>query len=152
MLRVSPHRIKDHIHRIDELLESLCLVVHDSFSAKASYIVQIGGGGSREHMNTGLPGQLYGLRSNVARGPMDEQCLPSLRVGIVEEHLPGCDPDDRSRGRLDRIQALWFVRHHPSRRKRIFGIRPGPLLAPGSVHVVANLEPGDVRADRFDDS
>jgi hypothetical protein len=82
LLRVSSNGIKDNINSSQRLLESVPFIVHNSFSTQTSDVVQIGGGGGRDYLKTSLLGQLYGVRANVARGPMDEYGLPRRYVGI----------------------------------------------------------------------
>jgi hypothetical protein len=66
-------------------------------------------------MNASLLGQLHGVRANVARSAMDEHGLPGGDVGILEQHLPSRDRDNRSRRCLDEAQGLWFWRDPPGR-------------------------------------
>ena len=103
-------------------------------------------------MKANLLGQLYGVSANVACGAMDKYGLPGGYVGIIEEHLPSRDSYNRSRGRLDEVQSLRFLRHLFGRRQRIFCVCPGELLVCCPVYFVASLEPRDFRSDRFDDS
>src|SRR5262249_32950270 len=103
-------------------------------------------------MKASLLGQLYGVRANVARSAMDEDGLPGGDVGILEQHLPSRDRDNRSRRRLDEAQSLWFGRHHSGRRHRIFRICAAELLIRGPVDFVAERESRNVRSDPFDDS
>src|SRR5262249_53210747 len=151
LLRIASDRIKDNIHAGHRLLESLRSIVHDRFSAQTSDVVQISGAGGRDDMKAGLRGQLYGVRADVARSAMDEDGLPGDDVGILEQHLPSCDRDNRSRCCLDEAQGLWFWRHHSGRRQRIFRVCPIELLVRGPVDFVAESESRYVRSDTFDD-
>src|SRR5262249_5617161 len=91
LLRVASDGIKDDIHSSQRLLESILFVVHNSFSTQASDVVEIDRGCGRDHMKARELRQLYGVRTDVARGSMDEYGLPSSYTGVVEKHLPGRD-------------------------------------------------------------
>src|SRR5690349_18420445 len=103
-------------------------------------------------MKASLAGQLCGVSANVACGPMDKYGLSGGYVGIIEEHLPSRNSYNWSRGRLDEVQGLWFLRHHSGRRQRIFCVGPSELLVCCPVYFVAELESRNFRADCFDDS
>src|SRR5207245_4890587 len=91
LLRVSSHCVKDNIKPSQRLFQSLLFIVHNSFRAQRSDVIQIGRSGSGDYMKASQFGQLYGVSANVARGPVDEYALPGGYVGVIEEHLPGRD-------------------------------------------------------------
>src|SRR5262245_5369250 len=103
-------------------------------------------------MKAGLRSQLYGVRANVARSTMDEHGLPGDDVGILEQHLPSRDRDNRSRCCLDEAQGPWLWRHPSGRRQRIFRVCPTELLVRGPVDFVAELKSRNVCSDPYDDS
>ena len=90
--------------------------------------------------------------ANVARSAMNQHGLPGGDVGILEQHLPSRDGDNRNRRGLDEAQGLWLWRHPSGRRHRIFGVCPAELLVRGPVDLVAELESRNVGPDTFDDS
>ena len=53
--------------------------------------------GCRDDVRAGPFGQLYGECADVARSSMDQYCLTSHHVAILEQHLPGGDGDNWSR-------------------------------------------------------
>src|SRR5262247_3994874 len=98
-------------------------------------------------MKPSLLGQLYGVRAHVARSAMDEHGLAGGDVGILEQHLPRRDRDNRSRRCLDEAQGRRFWRYPSGRRHRILRIGPTELLVRGPVDFVAELESRHVRSD-----
>ena len=96
--------------------------------------------------------QLYGVRTDVARGPMDEYRLPSSYAGVVEEHLLGRDCHDWSLGRFDEVQRFRFLRHHLGKRECIFRVGSAELLVCCPAYLVANVEYRNFGPDSFDNS
>lgn len=103
-------------------------------------------------MNAGLLGHLYGVGANVSRRPMDKYGLAGSYLTILEEHLPSRDSHNWSRGRLDEVQCLRFLRHPLGRRQSIFCICATELLVCCPVYLIAELETRNIRSDSFDNS
>src|SRR5262249_61427794 len=103
-------------------------------------------------MKATLRRHLDGVRADVARSAMNQHGLPGGDVGILKQHLPSRDRNNRNRRGLDEAQGRWLWRHPSGRRHRIFGVCPAELLVCGPVDLVAELESRNVGPDAFDDS
>src|SRR5262245_65978847 len=91
-------------------------------------------------MKATLLRHLDGVRADVARSAMNQHGLPGGDVGILEQHLPSRDRDNRNRRGLDEAQGRWLWCHPSGRRHRIFGVCPTELLVRSPVDLVADLE------------
>src|SRR5215471_5446348 len=78
-------------------------IIQNSFSAQGCNVSLIPGGCGRDHTEPGLPGQLDGVTANISCSSMNEDDLPGGYLAIFEQHLPGGDSRNRSRGRFNEI-------------------------------------------------
>src|SRR5688572_6569741 len=96
--------------------------------------------------------QLNGERSHAAGTRVDEDSLPFLDVGALDQNLPGGQPHQRDGRGLFHREVPWLRGHIRFVHGDELGERSDPILMRPAIHFVARLEPSHAPPDADNDS
>ena len=96
--------------------------------------------------------QLNGERPHAAGTRVDEDSLPLLQVGALDQHLPGGQPHQRDGRGLFHGEVLRLHGHIRFIHGNELGERPDPILMRPRIDLVARLEPPHAPSDPDDNA
>lgn len=141
-------KVEHQIDRIDDLFETLVLVVDRLIGSELTHENHVlGGNGCRDERARGL-GELDRQMADAAGAAMDENPLPGFEAAMVEQALPCSDAGKRHRRGFDMAETIRFRSRLRRLDHDIFGIA-APVMTKHRKQRVALLQRMRPRAAYF---
>jgi hypothetical protein len=101
LLCFAADQIDDSVRVANLFLKALGSVVHNGLCAEVAHGGKVVPRGRRNRFQARVTGELNRIRPDVSRRSMNDHCLASLEVGVIEQGLPSRHGNDRNGGSFD---------------------------------------------------
>ena len=142
--------VQHHVVVAQDILEVLRLVVDDDVRTQALHERDIGRAGRRGDGRAQMPGQLDGKGAHAAGACLDEDLLPLLQPGLLDERLPGRQGHQGNGSGFFHREAAGFQRQRGFLDRDEFSERADPQIVRSRIDLVPGLEQPHESADPDD--
>ena len=150
---VERERIEDHVDVCDGLGEVDGAVVDGLVHAQGTQEVVLGGAGGADDVRAAGLGDLYGEMADAAGRRVDEDPLPGLDVGGVDQCLVGGESGERQGAGLDVVDTCRLAGEDAGGAGHVLGVGTHSMrVGQHAEDLVTRLEQGDAGADGLDDA